>query len=205
MNTENKKINWAILVTGWGRNAKDTLEAYQKGMLKKSSISLVVYESEPCGAAEKAAELGVETLQLKKDDFPNLIAYQNKLITELKIRRIDYVFMLNYKYVIKQEMLQAFPNKIINIHPSLFPSFLGTKTAIQDALAYGVKITGITTHIIDDKLDEGIILAQKAIKIKEGDDFDSLYPKFAKKGKKIVLETIEIIENLSVKKLPVKI
>jgi len=96
-------------------------------------------------------------------------------------------------------MLKAFNNQIINIHPSLFPSFLGTKTAIQDALAYGVKITGITTHIIDEKLDEGIILAQEAIKINSNDNFDSLYPKFAKKGKKIVLKTIRIIERLHFK------
>ncbi|WP_010179255.1 phosphoribosylglycinamide formyltransferase [Aquimarina agarilytica] len=195
MSTENKKINWAILVTGWGRNAKDILDAYEQGVLKKSTIKLVIYESKPCGAAEKAAELGIETLLLKKTDFPDLITYQKELIKELKNKGIDYIFMLNYKYVIKQEMLRAFPNKILNIHPSLFPSFLGTKTAIQDAIAYGVKVTGVTTHIIDDKLDEGIILAQKAIKVNDDDDFDSLYPKFVKNGKKIIVKTIKIIEK----------
>jgi len=198
MNIESK-INWAILVTGWGRNAKDTIEAFGEKKLRKSNISLVVYESEPCGAAEMAKDLGVETLKLLRSDFENLVSYQKQLIKEIKERDIDYVFMLNYKYVIKDEMLKAFNNQIINIHPSLFPSFLGTKTAIQDALAYGVKITGITTHIIDEKLDEGIILAQEAIKINSNDNFDSLYPKFAKKGKKIVLKTIRIIERLHFK------
>lgn len=195
MKKENKKINWAILVTGWGRNAKDTLKAFGEGEFKKSIASVVIYESEPSGAVDIAKKIGVETLQMTKSDFPNLIAYQSKLIEELKNRNIDYVFMLNYKYVIKEEMLRAFNNRIINVHPSLFPSFLGTKTAIQDALEYGVKVTGITTHIIDDKLDEGIILAQKAIKVKSDDDFDSLYPKFAKQGAKIVNKTIKIIEK----------
>lgn len=190
-----KKINWAILVTGWGRNAKDTIEAYTKGVLKKSIIKLVVYEDLPCGAKDVAEQFNIETVQLKKSDFLNAMDYQSKLTIELKKRNIDYVFMLNYKYIIKKEMLEAFPNRIVNIHPSLFPSFLGTKTAIQDALAYGVKITGITTHFIDSEIDRGSILCQEAIKVKKNDTFDTIYPKFAKKGLKIILKTIKIIEK----------
>lgn len=193
MNTE--KIKWAILVTGWGRNAKDTIEAWSKGMLKHSTINLVIFEQEPCGAADIAKKHNIETLQLLKQDFSNLASYQQKLSTEIKKRNIDYIFMLNYKYIIKQEMLNMFPHKIINIHPSLFPSFLGTKTAIQDALDYGVKITGITTHIIDHKLDEGTILCQSAIEINDSDNFDTLYPKFAIKGIEIILKTIDLIEK----------
>ncbi len=199
MNIE-KKINWAILVTGWGQNAKDTLEAFKNNKIKNSTISVLIYEQEPCGAAEKAREIGVETLRLVRKDYPDIVSYQNKLIEELKKRNIDYIFMLAFKYRIRDEMLAAFPNRIINIHPSLFPSFLGTKTAIQDALEYGVKITGITTHIIDDKLDEGVILCQSAIKIDDDDTFESVYPKFARKGKKIIVKTFKKIEKLHFKK-----
>jgi len=194
-NKMENKLKWAILVTRWGRNAVDTLDAFSQNKFLKSSCNLVVYEKEPCGAAEKAKELGIPTIQVFKSDFKNLIEYQRHLIEIIKAHNIDYVFMLTYEYIIKQEMLDAFPNRILNVHPSLFPSFLGTKTAIQDALAYGVKITGITTHIIDDKLDEGIILAQKAIEVEEHDNFDSLYPKFAKHGAKLIEKTIKIIEN----------
>ncbi|WP_203258672.1 formyltransferase family protein [Hyunsoonleella ulvae] len=194
-----QKIKWAILVTGWGRNAKDTLKAFVKGKLNNSSIDLVIYEEEPCGAKEYAEKHNIETLQVFKNDYPSLFYYQERLTKVLKSRDIDYIFMLNFKYIIKQPMLKAFPNHIINIHPSLFPSFLATKTAIQDALDYGVKITGITTHIIDDKIDEGIILCQRAIKVSEDDTFETLYPRFAKNGKKIVLETISKIEELQVK------
>lgn len=194
MNTE--KIRWAILVTGWGRNAVDTLKLFKKNTFPNSSIELVVYEQTPCGAAAAAKKNSVETLMLKRADFSNVVEYQDKLIEELSKRAINYIFMLNYKYVIKEKMLHTFPNRIINIHPSLFPSFLGTKTAIQDALDYGVKVTGITTHIIDDKLDEGIILCQKAIRVKEGDTFESLYPKFVKQGRKIIRKTIKKIEKV---------
>ena len=192
---QERKINWAILVTGWGRNARDTVNAFQKGKFKDSALKLLVYEQEPCGAKELAQKHDIETLKLIKKDFPSLLVYQNKLINEIQKRNIDYVFMLNYKYIIKKEMLHTFPNRIVNIHPSLFPSFLATKTAIQDALDYGVKITGITTHIIDDKIDEGKILCQTPIKVKENDTFDTLYPKFAKKGKQLVIKTIKLIEK----------
>jgi len=189
------KINWAILVTGWGRNAVDTLQAYQDQKLGSThQISLVLYESEPCGALDKANDMGIETLQLKRKNFENAKNYQKKIVEELQNRNIDYIFMLGYKYIIKEHMLSAFPSRILNIHPSLFPSFLGTTTAIQDALEYGVKITGITTHIIDDKVDEGEILCQVAIKINDGDTFETLYPKFTKKGAKLIIKTMKKIE-----------
>lgn len=185
-----KTISWAILCTGWGRNAKDVIQAYDKGQLGNSHIRLLIYEETPCGAAEEAIKLGIETLQLKRSDFPDIVSYQNHLLDQLKDRPIDRIFLLNYKYRIREALLTTFPNRIYNVHPSLFPSFLGTKTAVQDALEYGVKITGITTHIIDHELDKGIILEQKAIRIKAADNFDSLYPKFAEKGKKIIIKTI---------------
>ncbi|WP_299779291.1 formyltransferase family protein [uncultured Formosa sp.] len=196
-----KKINWAILVTGWGRNARDTIKSFKNNKLKQSNISLVVYEEEPCGAKELAETCNVETLKIVRSDFKNIIEYQAFITQEMKKRNVDYIFMLNYKYIIQNQMLKAFPNKILNIHPSLFPSFLGTKTAIQDALDFGVKVTGITTHIIDHKIDEGTILQQQAIKVKANDTFDTLYPKFTKEGKKIIIKTIKTIEDIHFKNL----
>lgn len=190
-----QKIKWAILVTGWGRNAKDTLKAFTKGKLANSTINLVIYEAEPCGAKDFAEKHGIKTLQVLRKDYKTSVSYQNQLTSEIKKRGVDYIFMLNFKYIIKEPMLKTFPDKIINIHPSLFPSFLATKTAIQEALDYGVKITGITTHIIDNNVDEGSILCQSAIKIIEDETFETLYPKFAKKGKKIILKTIKKIED----------
>lgn len=191
----NNSIRWAILCTGWGRNAKEIIKALHKdNTTMASKINLLIYGQEPCGAAEEANKHDIETLQVKRADFPTMEAYQNHILLLLKQKNIDRVFLLNYKYRIREALLKAFPNRIYNVHPSLFPSFLGTKTAIQDALDYGVKITGITTHIIDHELDKGTILQQKAIKIKAGDTFDTLYPKFAKEGKKIILKTIKMVE-----------
>ncbi|RTE53806.1 phosphoribosylglycinamide formyltransferase [Arenibacter aquaticus] len=189
-------IQWAILCTGWGRNAKDIIKALHKDNNSLASrINLLIYGQEPCGAAEEAKKHEIETLLVRRSDFPTMEAYQNHILLLLKKKSIDRVFLLNYKYRIREALLQGFPNRIYNVHPSLFPSFLGTKTAIQDALDYGVKITGITTHIIDHELDKGTILQQQAIKIKAGDTFETLYPKFAKKGKKIILRTMRDAEQ----------
>ncbi len=196
MNT-GRKLKWAILTTGWGRNAKDTIDAFAAGRLRGSEIALLIYQSMPCGAAEAAEKAGIENLRLIRKNFETAEAYQEAITGLLNEREIDYVFLLSFKYIIRLPMLNAFPNRIINIHPSLFPSFLATKTAIQEALNYGVKISGITTHIIDDKIDEGIILCQEPIRFDEGETFESVYPKFAAKGIDIILDTIAEIEKKS--------
>jgi len=193
--SKEQKLNWAILVTGWGRNAKDTIEIYQQGLLKKSEIKLLIYQSLPCGAAEAAEKAGIASLRLLRKDYDTAENYQHCIIEELKSRNIDYILLLSFKYIIRQEMLQAFPNRIVNIHPSLFPSFLATTTAIQEALEYGVRISGITTHIIDDKIDEGTILCQEPIRFEENETFETAYPKFAETGPKIILDTINLIER----------
>ena len=186
------KTKWAILCSGWGANAKDVMEEYSNNHKISDclEIGLLIYDSDNCGAAETAEKIGIPTLQLKRSDFETSKNHQKEIIDVLKKNDIDFIFMLNYKYLILEEMLNSFPNRILNVHPSLFPSFLATTTAIQDAIAYGVKITGITTHIIDDKYDQGKILFQSPIKVRADDDFESLYPKFRKKGKKIILKTM---------------
>jgi len=191
MTIENRKIKWAFLCSFWGKNAHDIIKLYAQKKLMHTEISLVIYEQEPCGAAEIATATNIETLFLSKNNYENNAAYQQTLSDVLKKRNIDFIFLLGYQHIIKETMLSAFPNRIINIHPSLFPSFLGTKTAIQDALDYGVKITGITTHIIDHKIDYGTILFQRAIEVAENDTFESLYPKFSKEGVAIIKRTIQ--------------
>ncbi|PHN93332.1 phosphoribosylglycinamide formyltransferase [Maribacter sp. 6B07] len=185
------KVKWALLCSGKGNNVYDIINYYQKNPQQNFfDISLIIYESSDFSAIKIAKCNRIDVLQISRNTFKDSIEHQKKLIHEILSRKIDFIFLLNYKYLIKQEMLSTFPNRIINIHPSLFPSFLGTKTAIQDALAYGVKITGITTHIINHEYDKGIILNQVAIKINDNDNFELLYTKFRKKGFKIIVKTI---------------
>ena len=194
MNKEGK-LKWAILTSRWGRNAKDLIEAYGAGQLKASEISLLIYDGLPCGAAEAAQNVGVENIRVQLDEFESKAAYQHHLTTLLQDREIDYVLLLSFKYLVREDLLRAFPGKIINIHPSLFPSFLNTHKAIQEALDYGVKITGITTHIIDQEVDAGTIVCQEPIRLDPGETFDTAYPKFAETAQKILKDTIAEIEN----------
>ena len=119
----------------------------------------------------------------------------------LLARGIDYVLLLSFKYLVRKDLLEAFPDRIINIHPSLFPSFLNTHRAIQEALEYGVKVSGITTHIIDDQVDAGTIVCQEPIRFESGETFETVYPKYAETAKKILLDTISEIESSGTKRL----
>ncbi|WP_281542958.1 formyltransferase family protein [Maribacter aestuarii] len=160
-----------------------------------NKIGLLIYEAENCGAVHVAKKNGIPVVLIKPSEYLTQIEYQNEILKSLKRNNISHIFLLGFQYLILKEILDAYPNKIMNVHPSLFPSFLATKTAIQDALNYGVKITGITTHIIDNEYDKGIILYQEPIRVKEGDTFESLYPKFSQIGISIILKTMNRIES----------
>lgn len=188
------KIKWALFCSSWGKNAKDVIEYYAR-LNQIEKIQLVVYEEEDCGAALAANKYGVTTFKIKPNQFQNQIIYQQKILDKLRQYNISHIFLLGYQYLIRKEILTAFPNMIANVHPSLFPSFLETKTAIQDALSYGVKITGITTHLIDGEYDKGTILFQEAIRIEENETFENLYPKFSRIGLPLILKTMVKLEN----------
>ena len=188
------EISWVLLCSFWGKNAKDVIEHYAN-INQISKIKLIIYEAENCGAATAADKYGITAFLMKPKQFPNQYRYQQEILKKMELYNISHVFLLGYQYLIRKEILDAFPNRIANVHPSLFPSFLGTKTAIHDALSYGVKITGITTHIIDDEYDKGIILFQEAIRISDNETFESIYPQFSKIGLCLIMKTMDKLEN----------
>lgn len=186
-----RAVKWAILCSGRGGNAIDVIKKLAIKGVEGFEIALLIYDNDDCMAAEIAKKLSIESLKIRRSDYSNSKDHQGHITLELNKREIDLIFMMNYKYLIRKSMLKAFPERIINVHPSLFPSFLATTSAIQDALAYGVRITGITTHIIDEFYDQGEILFQEPIKVELNDTFETLYPKFKKKGKKIIINTMK--------------
>lgn len=180
--------NWAILMSGWGRSALKTLELYEEDRLSGHNIKLVVYEEEENGVLGRAGKLGIETKNLLKPAFKNESSYYDELVNHLTRHQVDYLFLLGYKHIIRDPLLKLYSDKIVNIHPSLLPSFRG-KRAIQQAMSYGVKVTGITTHLIDEELDKGKILCQRSIHIRNGESFEELDQRFVKEGKKIIEQT----------------
>lgn len=187
---------WALFTSFWGKNAVDVI-GYHSKINQTHKIGCLIYEAEKCGAAEAAKENDIPNYLVSPEKYKNQREYQLFILELLKKNEITHIFLLSYQYLILNDILSAFPDRIVNIHPSLFPSFLATKTAIHDALNYGVKITGITTHIIDEEYDKGLILFQEAIRIKENDTFESLYSRFPKKAIKLILKSMQKVESLA--------
>lgn len=185
---------WAILMSGWGRSALKTLELYEENRLKGHTLELIVYESEKNGVLERAEKIGIAALHLPKSSFESESSYYDELVSYLEKYRIDFLFLLGYQHIIREPLLSQYADRILNIHPSLLPSFRGRK-AIQQAMSYGVKITGITTHLIDKELDKGKILCQRCIRIRDGESFEELDLRFVEEGKKIIEDTFNEISD----------
>lgn len=182
-------------MSGWGRSAVKTLELMDEGRLEGHTIKLIVYENENNGVYDPASRLGIRMEQVLKSSFETAEAYYNELHRVLQREDVEYIFLLGYKHIIREPFLDLYENRIVNIHPSILPSFRG-KRAIQQALDYGVKVTGITTHLIDAELDRGTILCQRPIHIKKDETFEKLDLRFVEEGKLIIEDTfMEIAKN----------
>lgn len=189
-----KKNNWAILISGWGRSALKTLELKKEGKLKNHEIKMIFYETEENGVQSLAEEMGIYCSYLPKTEFADQNAYYIELNKQAKEMDVNTLFLMGYKHIIREPLLSMFHNRIVNIHPSLLPSFRGKK-AIQQAMDYGVKITGITTHLIDEEVDMGTILCQRCIPIQSDESFEEIDERFVVEGKKIIEDTFEEIEK----------
>ena len=185
------KSNFAVLISGYGRGAIEIIKDYKSGLLN-SGLKLIVSSSEESYALKIAQSENIKICVLKKDHFNNRNSYENQILKTLKEHQIDYIFLAGWKYILFGNILHEYENKIVNIHPSLLPSFKGVK-AIDQALNYGVKITGITTHFINEELDGGKIIGQKSVEIHEYDTFKTLDQKIFKKGIELQRETINKI------------
>jgi len=123
--------------------------------------------------SQRAEAAGIQTLTLSKEIYADPVAADEVIATELKAHGCEYVIMAGYMRMVHEPLLASYPNRVVNIHPALLPSFKGAH-AIQDAFDYGVKVTGVTVHFADDKYDCGPIIAQRALTVEEGWDVDEL-------------------------------
>jgi len=138
-----------------------------------ASIELVVSSRPDAYGIERAKQAGIPTLALNKESYADPLAADTLISEELEKANVDYVVMAGYMRMVRGPLLQAFPDRIINIHPALLPSFPGAH-GIADAFAAGVKITGVTVHLASEIYDEGPIIAQRAVEICEDDTLESL-------------------------------
>ena len=163
-----KKI--AVLVSGGGTNLQALIDAQARGEIVNGRLSIVISSAPEVYALERAKKAGVPGYVLEKKDFPN---YTKALLEKLQELQIDLVVMAGFMTIVTKELFEVYENAVINVHPSLIPSFCGVGyyglKVHEAALRRGVKLTGATVHFVDEGTDTGPILLQKAVEVCEGD------------------------------------
>ncbi len=187
MQEEKKKI--AVLVSGGGTNLQALLDAEVRGDLKSGTVSVVIASKPGVYALERAEKTGVEGICVERKSFAVREAYEAALLKELAARSIDVLVLAGFMLVLSEDFIKQYPDRIINVHPALIPSFCGDGFyglhVHERALEYGVKVTGATVHFVNEVTDGGAIILQKAVPIPEGITAEAL--------QKLVMEQAEHI------------
>ena len=159
----------AVLASGSGTNLQALLDDPTVGRW----VVLVISDRSGAGALERARARSVEAVHVDPGSFPDRSAFDHTLVEILRDRAIDLVVLAGYMRIAGPELVGAFRGRMLNVHPALLPAFPGTR-AVADALAWGVKVTGVTVHLVDEKVDHGPVVLQEAIEVRPDDDWDAL-------------------------------
>ena len=165
-------IKLGVLISGSGTNLQAIIDRIADGTLD-ATIELVVSSRADAYGLLRAQAAGIQTLTMDKSFYDEDFTADRIIASEMRHRGVDYVLMAGYMRMVHEPLLDAFPNRIVNIHPALLPSFKGAH-GIQDAYDYGVKVTGVTVHFADNRYDCGPIIAQRALAVEEGWTVDEL-------------------------------
>ena len=193
-------LRLAVLVSGGGTNLQAIMDAVTAGTITNAEIVTVISNNAGAYALERAKQYGAEALLLSPKDFETREDFHQGLLETLKERNIDLVVLAGYLVVVPPCVIKEYENRIINIHPSLIPSFCGTGCyglhVHEKALARGVKVSGATVHFVDEGTDTGPIILQKTVMVKEGDTPETLQRRIMEEAEWIILpKAIDLIAN----------
>lgn len=163
----------AIFASGSGSNFEAIVQAVQSGRLQDVEVSLLVCDKPGAKVLERAERLGIEAFVFQPKAYADKAAFEGEIVAQLRQRGVSLVVLAGYMRLVGETLLSSYEGNIINLHPSLLPAFPG-KDAVGQALAYGVKITGVTVHVVDAGLDTGPIIAQIPVAVQETDTAESL-------------------------------
>lgn len=197
-----KKI--AVLVSGGGTNLQALIDAEKSGIIKSGEISLVISNNKDAYALERAKGAGIKTAVVLKRDFSSQEAFEEKIKELLSENQIDFIVLAGFMSILSENFTSAYPERIINVHPSLIPSFCGKGfyglKVHEAALSYGVKVTGATVHFVNEIPDGGKIIMQKAVEIKSGDTAETLQRRVMEEAEwKILPEATELVAKKIIK------
>ncbi|NCE65371.1 phosphoribosylglycinamide formyltransferase [Pseudoflavonifractor sp. 524-17] len=184
-----KKI--AVLVSGGGTNLQALIDAQDRGELGGGVLTAVVSSAPGVFALERAQKAGIPTYVISRKDFPDSAAMTRAITAQLQALEIDLVVLAGFLHILTSEIVRAFPNAILNVHPALIPSFCGKGAyglhVHEQALAYGVTVTGATVHLVNEQADGGPIVLQKAVDILPDDTPETLQRRVMEQAEWILL------------------
>ena len=190
----------AVLVSGGGTNLQAIMDAIDDQTITNTKIEVVISNNKNAYALERAAKKGIPNLCISPKDFADRAEFNRVFLEKLNSYHVDLVVLAGFLVVIPPEMIAEYKNKIINIHPSLIPSFCGTGyyglKVHEGVLARGVKVTGATVHFVDEGTDTGPIILQKAVEVQSDDTPEILQRRVMEEAEwKILPQAIDLIAN----------
>lgn len=194
LSDENNKVmkrNIAVFASGRGSNFIALAKEAQRGRLKGANLALLVCDNPNAPVISAANKLKIKTLLVNPAVFPNKKAFEDAILRHLKENKIGLIVLAGFMRILSARFVKLYKNRIMNIHPSLLPAFKGAH-AIKDAFGYGIKITGVTVHFVDDKMDHGPIILQREVAVLESETVDSLEEKIHKVEHNIYPEAVNL-------------
>ena len=190
----------AVLVSGGGTNLQAIIDRIEDGTIKNTEIVMVISNNKNAKALQRAEKHHIPSMCISPKDFESRAVFNQTLLKTLMDLNVDLIVLAGFMVVIPPEMIQNFRNRIINVHPSLIPSFCGTGyyglRVHEAALARGVKVTGATVHFVDEGTDTGPILLQKSVEVLEDDTPESLQLRVMEEAEwQILPRAIDLIAN----------
>ena len=194
------KARIAVLVSGGGTNLQALLDAQTKGILKSGQICLVISNNPNAYALERAKNAGVESKVVTKKEVGSQNAFEQKIIDLLEEKQIDIIVLAGFMSILSENFTGRYPERILNVHPSLIPSFCGAGfyglRVHEEALRYGVKVTGATVHFVNEIPDGGRIILQKSVSIRKGDTPEVLQKRVMEQAEwKILPRAVEMVSK----------
>jgi len=181
----------AVLISGRGSNLQSIVDAISCGRLD-ATIAVVISNRAGAPGLMRAREANVEALHIPATDFPNRDAYDRRIVAELRERGVELVCLAGFMRLVGAPLLDAFPNRILNIHPSLLPAFPGLD-AQRRALEYGVRVSGATVHLVTPELDGGPIVLQASVAVLADDTVDTLSARILVEEHRLYPEAIRVV------------
>ncbi|BDU50551.1 phosphoribosylglycinamide formyltransferase [Haliovirga abyssi] len=179
-----------VLISGSGTNLQAIIDSITQGIIKKSTIEVVVSNVKSAYGLERAKQAGIKAIYINSKEYNSREEYDKKIVEILKENGVELIILAGYLKWITPYFVNQYKNKILNIHPSLLPSFKGLH-AIEKAYEYGVKMTGVTVHFVDESEDGGAIILQEGIRLDEGISLEKLEEQIHKVEHKLYPKAIE--------------